>query len=310
MALFSLHKRDPRPRRIQTMKVGTTILFLLLCCNILTAQTPYRLGSKVADVALSPVLNRSEPSTRFDSLRGRITILDFFATWCVPCIRALPRLQELQDKNPDVLRVVLVATESPAKLRAFLARNPVRLPLVVDSAEAFSARFAPPSYPYTLVLDSAGSIVAVTEAGLISDAALSYWLSKNSDGATANNSAPSAPAASSAVPAPSRRSANAVVQLSQDFVYAARTGEPIDGYLTRLRNLAPADLKSALPNDDAKKAFWINLYNGFVQASLRKDPSRYNRRKEFFTDKTFNVAGHDLSLDDIQHGILRRSRTR
>ncbi|RYZ19935.1 MAG: DUF547 domain-containing protein [Chitinophagaceae bacterium] len=287
------------------MKYWSLIVLLLLCCASLPAQAPYRLGSRVADMPLAPVLNRAEPATRFDSLRGRITILDFFGTWCAPCVRALPHLQALQDKYPDSLRIVLVSTESPAKLRAFLAKNPLRLPLVSDSTEAFTARFAPPSYPYTLVLDAGGNIIDVTQSGSITDGALAYWLSKNSNVAAAGTNANTTPGAAP----PARRSADPVMQLSQDFVYAARTGEAIDSFERRLRDLTGAELKSALTDDKTKKAFWINLYNGFVQALLRKDTTHYNRRREFFSTKRFYVSGHALSLDDIEHGILRRSRT-
>ncbi|GAB4093160.1 DUF547 domain-containing protein [Flaviaesturariibacter terrae] len=289
------------------MKPTTPILILLLLlAGSLNAQLPYRLGSKVADMAVSPVLNRAEPATRFDSLRGRLTILDFFGTWCTPCIRALPRLQAIQEKNPDAVRVVLVSTESPAKLRSFVTQRSVRLPLIVDSTESFTQRFAPPTYPYTLVLDAGGSIISVTEAENITDGAIANWLSQGGDSAAIHS--PSA--AHVPVPAPRRRSSDPVLQLSQDFVYAARTGEKIDGFLERLRNLSQGDLKNSLTNDNARKAFWINLYNGFVQESLRKNPARFAVRKEFFTSKEFYVAGHALSLDDIEHGILRRSKSR
>ena len=55
--------------------------------------------------------------------------------------------------------------------------------------------------------------------------------------------------------------------------------------------------------DADKKAFWINMYNGFfLQANKTIDHSR------IFKQKFIHVGGRILSLDDIEHGILRRAR--
>ncbi|RYZ00705.1 MAG: DUF547 domain-containing protein [Chitinophagaceae bacterium] len=290
------------------MRLLTTILFLHLTCAVLQAQPAYVVGSKVADMPLALVLNHSGPAQTFDSLRRRLTILDFFGTWCIPCVRALPHLDSIQRLFPDSVRVLLVSIESEAKLRAFLAKQPSSLPLIVDSGEAFSRHFAPPSYPYTVVLDSEGRIITLTETHRITDNSVRYWLSR---GARNPDSTRSPGKSAEPSMAPWRtRSGNAVVQLSQDFVYAARTGEPIDQYRRLLEALTEKQLLAALPTDNAKKAFWINLYNGYVQALLREDPSRYKSRKAFFSTKHFTVGGHAMSLDDIEHGLLRHSRTK
>lgn len=63
-------------------------------------------------------------------------------------------------------------------------------------------------------------------------------------------------------------------------------------------------------HDDAhKKAFWLNIYNAHIKIQLYNDPNRYRHRKSFFTTPTIHVAGHHLSFEDIEHGILRRSKS-
>ena len=62
-----------------------------------------------------------------------------------------------------------------------------------------------------------------------------------------------------------------------------------------------------LQTDCSKKAFWINLYNAFAQIQIQKNAELYNDRTAFFTSKNFTVAGHSLSLDDIEHRMLRRA---
>jgi peroxiredoxin len=291
------------------MKQLITILLVGFLALNTGAQEPYRIGSKVADIQLPLVLNSTAPATTLNSLRGPITILDFFGTWCVPCIRSLPHLRALQAARPDSLKVVLISIEPEARLRAFLAKEPQPFPLIVDAGESISRRFAPPSYPYTLVLDDQGTIIAVTEAAMITGNAIRDWLAGRDSGTlttSGTHTATAGPATPVQAPAPS---ANAVVKLSQDFVYAARTGDVTDNFRRQLAALNNNELVGQLKTDNEKKAFWLNLYNGFVQALLRADTARYSDRKQFFGSKQFTVAGHNLSLDDIEHGILRHSRS-
>ncbi|MEO7044118.1 MAG: DUF547 domain-containing protein, partial [Ferruginibacter sp.] len=60
--------------------------------------------------------------------------------------------------------------------------------------------------------------------------------------------------------------------------------------------------------DDEKKAFWINLYNGYTQVILKQDAGKYKDRGKFFKSKQIEIAGKKFSLDDIEHGILRHSK--
>ena len=97
---------------------------------------------------------------------------------------------------------------------------------------------------------------------------------------------------------------------SQDFLYAARAGAPVDSFL-RLLAAAPEDsLRTELSDDHKRLAFWINIYNAVNQSTLRQNPDLYQDRNAFFKMKLITIAGHPLSLDDIEHGILRRSKNK
>jgi hypothetical protein len=79
------------------------------------------------------------------------------------------------------------------------------------------------------------------------------------------------------------------------------------------RELAAFDrerLPLALADDRSRVAFWIDLYNATVLSQPRYDFSTWRARARFFSRPLLNVAGQSLSLDDIEHGILRRSRWR
>jgi hypothetical protein len=72
-----------------------------------------------------------------------------------------------------------------------------------------------------------------------------------------------------------------------------------------LQSISLAELKSDLQTDDAKKTFWINIYNAYYQILVKK--SVYSR-KNIFRTKVIRIAQNYFSLDDIEHGILRRNR--
>jgi len=97
------------------------------------------------------------------------------------------------------------------------------------------------------------------------------------------------------------------VALSEAFLLAVRRGEPTADLAADLADLGDRALAAALDTDRARLAFWVNVYNAVTQRALAADPGRYDSRRAFFGADLVAVAGHPLSLDDIEHGILRRS---
>ena len=98
------------------------------------------------------------------------------------------------------------------------------------------------------------------------------------------------------------------IKISQDFLYAAKTGDPTRGYIDTLSKANKDVLVKELNTDHKRMAFWLNIYNGFTQVILKKDPDQYQTRNSFFSSRQINIAGQQLSLDDIEHGILRHSK--
>ena len=71
--------------------------------------------------------------------------------------------------------------------------------------------------------------------------------------------------------------------------------------------LSESDLAASLETDDARLAFWINVYDAGVQLHLRARPELYQRRTRFFARRGVVVAGQRLTFNAIEHGLLRRS---
>ena len=101
---------------------------------------------------------------------------------------------------------------------------------------------------------------------------------------------------------------NSLIDISQQLLLTVKLGKPIENLVETLAAATEGELSNQLINDDDKKAFWINIYNAFIQIILAKTPDNYTNRRTFFTKKQLVIAQHDFSLDDVEHGILRRSK--
>ena len=93
------------------------------------------------------------------SLRGKVVLVNFWATWCEPCVTEMPSLQKLRDQWLPRFEVLGVNyREGPARIKEFVEKTGITFPLVRDTdgavAKAWGARIFPASY----VVDRAGRI--------------------------------------------------------------------------------------------------------------------------------------------------------
>jgi len=103
------------------------------------------------------------------------------------------------------------------------------------------------------------------------------------------------------------------VLCAQKLLDAVRTDDPVDPYLTTLARYDESDLTALREQRNAALAFWLNLYNAGTQMLLDRRSELYEsplRTVRFFRATCVTVSGTDLSLDDIEHGILRGSRSK
>lgn len=96
-----------------------------------------------------------------------------------------------------------------------------------------------------------------------------------------------------------------LITLSEQLLYNVKIDKPTDSIQKNLSRYSLEDLRTGLVNDNARKAFWINLYNAWYQIFAIRDKKSKN---VIFTDKDIRFSDFSLSLDDIEHGILRRYR--
>ena len=75
-----------------------------------------------------------------------------------------------------------------------------------------------------------------------------------------------------------------------------------------LANTSIEELDNALDTNDKRLAFWLNIYNAYIQVILQKNPELYEDRGSFFKLEQIRIAGETVSFAKIEHGLIRKSQ--
>lgn len=96
--------------------------------------------------------------------------------------------------------------------------------------------------------------------------------------------------------------------LSEQFLTSIKNGKETNDLRAKLYAFSLEDLESGLKSDAQKLAFWVNIYNGYIQVILSEHPEKYDDRREFFKAEQIPIAGRLVSFAKIEHGIIRKSQ--
>jgi cytochrome c biogenesis protein CcmG, thiol:disulfide interchange protein DsbE len=135
-------------------------LAVLLCCARLGAQAPSEVVGKAA-----PLFVRSDLSGNavdLNKYRGRVVLLNFWATWCAPCQVELPQFEAWQKKyRAEGLKVIAVSMDDgDTAVRRTVRRLHLHLPVVMGDAQLGEAYGGVLGLPITFLIDRKGKIVA------------------------------------------------------------------------------------------------------------------------------------------------------
>ncbi len=92
--------------------------------------------------------------------RGRVILVNFWATWCPPCVAELPTLNAFyQARQAEGFVVIAVNDqETPAAVQAFVSENHLSFPVALDRNETVMAAYDVRALPVSIIIDRAGNI--------------------------------------------------------------------------------------------------------------------------------------------------------
>lgn len=104
--------------------------------------------------------SRSGSTVSLSSLKGQVVLINFWATWCGPCRKEMPLLEQIQKKYAPLGFTMLGINveEDPRLMEAFLNDVPVSFPVLLDPANGVSKLYNVSAMPSTVIVDRRGNV--------------------------------------------------------------------------------------------------------------------------------------------------------
>ncbi len=127
-------------------------VFLLAACN---SNRPPKIGERAPEF----MLREPERTVELSQFRGKTVLLNFWASWCPPCVEEMPSLVQLQKELGDQVVVLAISEDSDDNAyRQFIRDHNIDLFTVRDPTQKVSTRYGTFKFPETYVIDKDGVI--------------------------------------------------------------------------------------------------------------------------------------------------------
>ncbi len=167
---------------------SSLIIFWLFCLNTAIGEYAFVetnaaadsiLKVEIGDQAPSLVIPKNSNSTNkkidLSDFKGKLLILDFFATWCVPCVANIPKNNQLQEKYKDELQFLMITKEDDGIVDGYFKRLKAlknienRIPIIYDQGTDLHTMFPHFFIPHYVWIDPDGNVIATTRDDMIDE---------------------------------------------------------------------------------------------------------------------------------------------
>lgn len=134
------------------------------------------IAERLASLSLPDPQGKLQPISQW---RGRVLVLNFWATWCAPCREEIPRLARIHGQYAPIgVQIVGIALDSASKVREYVKEAGINYPVVIGGIELIALTQPlgnrASGLPFTVVLDRSGNIVG-SHLGVVPENKLLEW---------------------------------------------------------------------------------------------------------------------------------------
>jgi cytochrome c biogenesis protein CcmG/thiol:disulfide interchange protein DsbE len=145
-----LHHYDGSVKR--TRLILAALLLLAAGCD--RGSHPRQTGRVAPDFTVSD----GNHSVHLADYRGKVVVLNFWATWCIPCVAELPSLTSMQQQSPQVQVIAVSVDVDQQAYRDYLVQHKISLLTINDPAHRSADLYGTNRWPETYVIDQRGVI--------------------------------------------------------------------------------------------------------------------------------------------------------
>lgn len=178
------------------MKKTTTYIVMALLCLFFKVNAQdtkaiditakgIHIGQHLPDITITDIHNYKTSTAKISGFRGKLLILDFWATWCSPCVAMIPKMDSLQIEFGNRIQFLSVTYQTEKEVLPFLEKYEKQkgkhydLPLVAEDKE-FHRLFPHVYLPHYVWIDTNGIVRAITKASYVNSKYINRMLNTGS----------------------------------------------------------------------------------------------------------------------------------
>ncbi len=144
-------------RREVLIWVGALVLTL---CPAAQAENA-AVGDEAPEITATAWLNTEDGESPLEGdADPKLILLEFWGTWCGPCVRTMPKIQALWEKFRDMrVMVVAMTRETPGDVRSFLKEKGYTMPVACDPSQTCISQYGLQGWPTTVLIDRDGKVI-------------------------------------------------------------------------------------------------------------------------------------------------------